>query len=312
MPQQQRMSSKDWSLIAILSLLWGGAFLFNALGLRAFPPNTVVFLRMSIAALPLLAYLYLTKQRLPPGWTAWRGLALLGLLNIVIPFVLFTWAQVRLSAGLTSVLNATTPLWGVVVAHFLTDTEKATPLRIVGVALGIAGVVAMIFPELRHGVTGNIIAELACLIATLSYALASIVGLRLNTGGMTPMTLATGQIVSSAIMMLPVVLITDQPWTIDAPSMLAMLAVLGLAIISTSIAYIIYFKLLESAGASNSLIVTFLIPVTATLLGVLFLGESITPSLLAGAALIALGLVALDGRLFARLRGQDAPIQRTP
>ncbi len=294
------MTSRDWGLILILSVLWGGAFFFNAVGLKGFPPNTLVFLRMAIAALPLLIYLFASGQNLPSRWVDWRGLALLGLLNIVIPFVLFTWAQTRLSSGIASILNATTPLWGVVAAHFLTATEKATPLRLVGVSLGISGVATMILPELKQGATGNLVAELACLAGTLSYAMASIVALRLNTGGMPPLTLATGQIATSALMMIPVMLVVDQPWTLPAPGGNAVWAVISLAIISTSIAYILYFKLLESAGASNSLIVTFLIPVTATVLGVLFLGEHITVSLLVGSALIALGLVALDGRLLRR------------
>ncbi len=296
-----RLSSRDWSLIFVLSLLWGGAFLFNALGLRSFPPNTVVFLRMSIAAVPLLIVMRVTRQSLPGTAKAWRGLALLGLLNIVIPFILFTWAQTKLSAGLTSVLNATTPLWGVVAAHFLTTTEKATPLRLLGVFLGIAGVATMILPELRQGISGNVIAEIACLLGTLAYAFASIVALRLNSGGMSPMTLATGQIVSSALIMFPIMCLTDQPWSIPMPSQAAVFAILGLAIISTSLAYILYFKLLESAGASNSLIVTFLIPITATLLGVMFLAERVTSSQVWGSGLIALGLVALDGRLLKRL-----------
>jgi drug/metabolite transporter (DMT)-like permease len=300
MTQEASMTSRDWGLILILSILWGGAFFFNAIGLKNLPPNTVVFLRMSIAAVPLLAYLWMTGQRLPGDWPAWRGLCILGILNVVIPFILFTWAQTLLSSGIASVLNATTPLWGVVAAHFLTTTERATPLRLLGVFLGIAGVVAMILPELRQGVTGNFIAELACVAATLSYALASIIALRLNVGGMTPMTLATGQIITSALIMVPVMMLTDQPWTLAAPGINTIWAIISLAIFSTSIAYILYFKLLESAGASNSLIVTFLIPVTATVLGVLFLGEGVTASQIWGAGLIALGLVALDGRVFRR------------
>jgi drug/metabolite transporter (DMT)-like permease len=291
------MSGRDWSLILILSVLWGGAFFFNVIGLQGLPSNTLVFVRMAAATLPLLLWLRIKGLALPSGWTAWRGLALLALLNIVIPFILFTWAQTKLSSGLTSVLNATTPLWGVIAAHFLTQNEKATPLRLAGVALGIAGVTVMILPDLRGGFGGNALAQTACLIATLSYALASIVALRLNTGGMTPMSLATGQIVAAAVIMLPIILITDQPWTIPVPGHSVIWAMLGLAILSTSLAYILYFKLLESAGASNSLIVTFLIPVTATMLGVLFLGEHVTVSLIAGSALIALGLVALDGRI---------------
>ncbi len=292
-----QITSKDWLLIGALAVLWGLAFFFNAVGLRAMGPNTLVFLRMALATAPLLVFVRIRRLAMPTSFAAWRGLALLGLLNVVIPFVLFTWAQTRISSGLASVLNATTPLWGVIVAHFLTADEKATPQRIMGVLLGFAGVTTMLVPDLRAGLSGGLLPQLACLAATLSYALASIVGLRLNLGGMTPVTLATGQVASSAMMMVPVMLLSESPWTLPLPSAGPTLAVLGLALLSTSLAYLLYFRVLESAGASNSLLITFLIPVVAIFLGVVFLGESITPWQLGGIGLIALGLVALDGRL---------------
>ncbi len=294
------MSGRDWTLILGVSLIWGGAFFLNALGLRGFPTTTLVFVRMAVAALPMLLVIRLTGQSLPRGWAAWRGLTLLGTLNIVVPFILFTWAQTKIDSGIASVLNATTPLWGIVAAHFLTDTEKATPARILGVVLGVTGVGVMMGPSLSGGLSDQSLALIACLVATLCYALASIVALRLNIGGMTPLSLTTGQLVVAAIIMLPIMLAVDQPWTLPMPSGESILALLVLALFSTSLAYWFYFKLLESAGASNALLITFLMPVTAILLGIAFLGERMTGAQMAGMALIAAGLVVMDGRVFRR------------
>ncbi|MEY2926415.1 MAG: hypothetical protein RL367_892 [Pseudomonadota bacterium] len=291
------MSGRDWALILVVSLIWGGAFFLNAVGLRSFPPNSLVFVRMAVAALPMVLVVRLTGQSLPRGWAAWRGLILLGTLNIVVPFILFTWAQTRLASGLASVLNATTPLWGIIAAHFLTDDEKATPARLAGVGLGVIGVGVMMLPSLKGGASGQTIALIACIIATLCYALASIVARRLNTGGMSPLSLTTGQLVVAAVIMLPVMLVVDHPWTLAMPAAESIIALLALALLSTSLAYWLYFKLLESAGASNSLLVTLLMPVTAILLGVAFLGESITPAQGGGIALIAAGLLVMDGRV---------------
>ena len=292
------MSGRDWTLILLLSVIWGGAFYFNAMALRGFPTNTLVFGRMFIATLPLLVVIAMTGQRMPRGWKTWRGLTLLGTLNIVVPIILFTWAQTQIASGLASVLNATTPLWGVLAAHFLTADEKATPVRIGGVLLGLAGVVVMMVPDLEQGATGRALAVAACLLGTLCFALASIVARRLNIGGITPMALTTGQLASSALIMLPIMLVVDQPWTLPVPGMDAVLALLALALVSTTLAYWLYFKVLESAGATNSLLITFLIPVTAILLGVLALGETVTPIQFGGMALIAAGLLVMDGRVF--------------
>jgi drug/metabolite transporter (DMT)-like permease len=294
------MSGRDWTLILILSLIWGGAFFLNAISLRGFPTNTLVFVRMAIAALPMLLVIRLTGQNLPRGWPAWRGLILLGTLNIVVPFILFTWAQTKLDSGLASVLNATTPLWGIVAAHFLTDTEKATPARIIGVILGVIGVGVMMLPSFSGGMTAQGLALIACLAATLCYALSSIVALRLNTDGMTPLSLTAGQLLVAAIIMVPIMLVVDQPWTLPMPSGESIAAVLALALLSTSLAYWLYFKVLESAGASNSLLITFLMPVTAILLGSVFLGEQMTTAQFGGMALIAAGLLVMDGRVLGR------------
>jgi drug/metabolite transporter (DMT)-like permease len=291
------MSLTDWGLILALSILWGGAFFFIVIILREIPPNSMVLLRLVMAMPPMLLWLWIKGDRLPMTGAAWKSFMILGAMNVALPFILFAWGQVRISSGLASVLNATTPLWGVVVAHFLTEDEKATPARLMGVLIGFAGVAVMI----GGGGGGNFLAQLACIVATLFYALASIYGRSMGRSGLSPMQIATGQVAAAALLMIPVVVMTERPWSLPLPSLTVWGAALGLALLSTSLAYALYFRLLESAGATNSLLITFLIPVTAILLGSLFLGEVLEPRQFGGIALIALGLVALDGRLFRAL-----------
>lgn len=297
--QTPAKKSSDWGLIIALSILWGGAFFFIEIALRAFPPNTLVFLRMSLAMPPLLLVLKFTGQKLPRDVASWRDLSVLGMLNVVLPFILFIWGQTQISSSLASVLNATTPLWGVVTAHFLTKNEKATPVRILGVFLGVAGITVMMGRDAFNS-GASILPQIACLIGTLCFALASIYGLRFGKSGMPPMVIATGQVITASVIMLPIALIMDAPWRLPMPDFDVIVATVALAVFSTSLAYALYFRLLQSAGASNSLLITFLIPVTAIILGTLFLGEHMEPLQFAGMGLIALGLVVLDGRLIRR------------
>lgn len=296
MSTNPKMSTADWGIILLLSLLWGGAFFMIELGLRGFPPNTLVFLRMALAVPPMLLILKFIGQRLPNDRKSWQQLFALGAINAALPFILFFWGQTQIDSGLASVLNATTPLWGVVTAHFLTRDEKATPARIIGVLLGIAGIVVMVGTEALGGISGSVLAQLACLAATLSYAFAAIYGRTLSQSTMTPMVVATGQVITAAILMLPVALIVDHPWALAAPGWDAWGGAIGLAIPSTAIAYFYYFRLIDRAGASNAMLVAFIMPVIAIILGVVALGETVELKEIAGAVLIALGLVAIDGR----------------
>ena len=295
------MTTQDWGLIITLSLIWGSAFFLIVVILREIPPNTMVFLRLALAIPPMLLWLRFTGETLPKTPAIWRQFAILGALNIALPFILYAWGQVRISSGLASVLNATTPLWGVVVAHFLTRDEKITPLRLAGVLIGFAGVGVMMGGDALSGAGENVLAQLACVIATLFYALASIYALKMGDTGLSTMQIATGQVCAATVMMIPVVLLTETPWAGPMPGLATWACLAALALISTSFAYLLYFRLIASAGATNALLIPFLIPPVAILLGVAFLGERIEPEQLGGIALIAVGLAALDGRLFRRL-----------
>ena len=305
------MSSRDWLAMACLSVLWGGSFFFVAVAVGALPPLTIVAARVLIAAVTLWAVIAVTGQTMPRSGESWRAFCGMGLLNNAIPFTLIVWAQAQIPSGLASILNATTPLFGVVVAHWLTADEKLTPARLAGVLCGMAGVAVMIGPAALAGLGGDkLLAQLAVLGAALSYAFSGVFGRRFRRLGITPVQSAAGQLTASSLMLLPLALLIDRPWLLQAPSTGALAAVLGLALLSTALAYLIFFRLLASAGATNLLLVTFLIPVSAILLGVALLGETIEPRQLAGMALIAAGLAAIDGRVMRRLTARHAPGSR--
>jgi drug/metabolite transporter (DMT)-like permease len=233
---------------------------------------------------------------MPRDWQTWAAFFGMGLLNNAVPFCLIVWGQTHIASGVASILNATTPLFTVVVAHFLTRDEKMTGGRLAGVLLGLVGVAVLIGGAAIQSLGVAVIAQLACLGAALAYAFAGVFGRSFRALGVAPMATATGQVTASSIMLLPVMMIVDRPWTLATPSIDAMAALLGLALLSTALAYILYFRILASAGATNVLLVTFLVPVSAILAGVLLLGEVLQAKHLAGMALIGLGLAAIDGR----------------
>jgi drug/metabolite transporter (DMT)-like permease len=294
----------DWLIILALAVLWGGAFLFVELALASFPPMTLVLIRLSVAALCLWIWMRVRGERVPGGVRNWWAYSVLGFLNLALPLVLIAWAMTHITAGLSSILNATTPLWGVLVAHVFTHDEKATPARLAGVIFGIAGVAVMIGPSTLEGLGADLLAQIVCIVAALCYALALVYGRRFAERGVAPMQVATGHMIASAVMILPVALITDAPWTLPMPGLIPVAASLALAIFSSVIAYALYFRLLASAGAVAATLPTFLLPIVAILLGIAILGERLETRHWFGMALIGVGLLAIDGRLIpARARG---------
>jgi drug/metabolite transporter (DMT)-like permease len=221
-------------------------------------------------------------------------------LNNALPFVLFGWAQTHIASGLASILNATTPIWGVLVAHCLTRDERLTPAKAIGVLLGFAGVVTMIGPSLLTSMGGAGLPQLACVAASLSYALAAVWAKRFKAMGISAESVTAGQLAAGAIVMLPIAFAVERPWAQAMPSATAVAAIFALALVCTAFAYVLYFRLIDSAGATNALLVTLLVPPTAILLGAAFLEETLAPQDFAGLALIAAGLAAIDGRLFSR------------
>ena len=293
-PPARVMSGGDWLLLVTLSILWGGSFFFAKIAVQDLPPFTIVLGRVAIAALALHMMVLMTGQRMPGDLQLWRDFLVMGLLNNAIPFSLIFWGQKEIASGLASILNATTPLFTVLVAQAFTNDEKANAAKLGGVALGILGVALMIGLDVVGGFGRHLISELAVLAAALSYAFAGVFGRRFR--GRPPLVVAAGQLSGSSVLILPMALIVDRPWTLAAPGVATVEAMIGLALLSTALAYVIFFRILARAGATNLLLVTFLIPVSALLLGIGFLHETLDAHHLIGMALIGLGLAAIDGR----------------
>jgi len=295
------MNRTDWGILAILALIWGGAFFFIGVAVRHVPPLTYVWLRLAIAALAMWAFLWFKGEKLGLPRQVWGSILLLALLNNAIPFTLFGWSQTHIASGLASILNATTPIWGVLVAHFLTHDERMSPRKIAGVLLGFGGVATMIGPALLSKLGASALPQLACVAAALCYALAAVWARRFRKMGLSPISVTTGQLTAGALMMLPVAFIVDKPWTHAFPPLSAWGAIVALALFCTAFGYVLYFRLIDSSGATNALLVTLLVPPVAILLGALFLGESLAAQDFIGLGLIALGLAAIDGRLLSLL-----------
>jgi drug/metabolite transporter (DMT)-like permease len=296
-----RMAAFDWCLLLALSILWGGSFFFVGVAVKELPPFTIVLLRVVIAAVALHIVLRLTRTAMRWDGKTWVAFVGMGLLNNAIPFSLIVWGQTQIASGLASILNATTPLFTVLIAHALTADERLSRGRIGGILVGLAGVIVLIGPQALAGLGHDVLAQLAILGAALSYGFAAIFGRRFKRMGVPPLATATGQVTASSLLLLPIAMFADRPWTVPGPDLPVWGAILGLALLSTALAYVVFFRILASAGAVNLSLVTFLIPVSAIILGGAFLGESLAPIDFVGMALIGLGLAAIDGRLAGRI-----------
>jgi len=291
------MPPREWAVLLALSVLWGGSFLFIKVAAAEIPPLTLVLLRVSLAAAALFAALRLTGGRLPLGRDALAAFAVMSLLNNVVPFTLIVWGTARIDAGLAAILNAATPLSTAVAAHLLTGDEKLTTARAAGVGIGLCGVAAIVGAEALGGLGGDVAAQAAIVLATVSYGFAAIFGRRFRRMGVAPTATAAGQLAASTLLLLPAALVVDRPWTLPAPSAEAAGAVVGLALLSTALAYVLYFRVLAAAGATAASLVTLMIPASALLLGAVLLGERPGPLDLLGLGLIAAGLLVADGRI---------------
>ena len=297
------MSLRVWIWLLSLSFLWGGSFFFAKVATGELRPLSVVFGRVALAAIALNVVLIANRRTLF-GWTApWSTYFTMGLLNNLVPFSLIFWGQTHIAVGLASILNATTPLFTLVVAHFLTPDERMAGAKSSALLIGLAGVALLLGPDMLLQPDASIWGEVACLGAALSYAFAGIYGRRFKTMGIDPMEAASGQVSASTLLILPIMLIVDRPWTLPSiPSLTVWAALVALALLSTALAYVLYFRILAVAGATNLLLVTFLIPPMAILLGAAFLGERLALRHFEGMALIGVGLAIIDGRICRLLR----------
>lgn len=306
MPSSHTMGAFEWGLLIILATVWGGSFFLAKIAVAEVPPLTLVFCRVSLAALTLFLYFKFTGRPIPRGIALWVAFFLMGLINNVIPFSLLFWGQTQIASGLASILNATTPIFTVLVAHLLTVDERLNRHRLIGVACGFAGVAVMLGGGFFTAGENPPIAMIACLGAALSYAFASVFGRRFAAMNIGPARVAFGQLTASSLIMLPIILILDPPLHPLDWSLTSQLAVISLAIVCTALAYILFFRILATGGATNISLVTLLVPVSAILLGTILLDERLGMNDFIGMALIGLGLLATDGRVFNLFRATPA------
>ena len=287
------MKPSEWAMLVLLSVFWGGSFFFVEIALRGFQPFAIVCLRVVLAAIILTGVVYLGGQRLPSSPPVWCAYFVMAALNNAIPFNLIVWGQTHVDSGVASILNATTPIFTVLLAHFMTSDERLTLRKMLGVFIGFSGVFIMLRSELNNGFSWTGLGQIAVLGAAISYSFAGIFGKRFKMTS--PVVNSAGMLICSSVIMLPLVFVTGTLGS-SQPATTSIAAILGLATVSTALAYLLYFRILASAGATNVMLVTFLIPVSALLLGVGVLGEVIHALEYAGMGCIFLGLIIIDGR----------------
>jgi len=291
------MTGFEWMLLVLLSVVWGGSFFFNGIALREFPTLSIVTARVGLAALALLFLMKMLGQGIQLNRQILKAFFGMSFLNNMVPFSLIVWGQQHIASGVASILNATTPLFTMLVAHWFTTDEKINPRRLLGVLTGMGGVGLMMGLDSMESSGFHLLGQSAILLAAFSYGLAGVYGKRFAQLEIPPLATATGQLCASSMILIPLTFWIDQPWTFAMPSIEGMGSLLGIALLSTALAYVIYFRLLKTAGATNLLLVTLLIPVSAIILGVFLLDESLEPQHLSGMAVISLGLLIMDGRL---------------
>lgn len=302
-PTATAIDRQTWLLLILLSVMWGGSFFFVSVALHELPPSTLAFGRVFIAALLLYPFFKFSGGSLPRTAVGWMPYFVMGLFNNIIPFSLIFAGQLLISSGMASVLNATTPLFTVIVMASFGE-ERLIARRVAGVIIGLFGVAVLRGPGLDQS-TDQTIGMLLCLGGAVSYAFSGLWGRRMLKG-VPPVVSSTCQLMTSSVAMALIAAAVDRPWQLAMPGAVTWGALFGLAAISTALAYIVFFHILERSGATNVMLVTLLIPVTAILLGVLVLGEPLTINEVAGALVIGISLVVIDGRVVGWLRGKTA------
>ena len=298
--QKYSIGPFEWALLIGLSIIWGASYLFMKMAVASVPVFTIVFLRVVLGALALAFVIFMIRVPFPKGFFLWRSFLGMGVVNNVIPMSLIVYGTSKIDAGLASIINAMTPLFAIVIAHFTTSDERFTVNRLIGVALGVCGVIILIGPSFLFNTEIDLWGELACLAATISYATASIFGRRFARMKLQPVQIAFGQTASASLVLLPISWIIDKPWTTAMPTPSAIVSIVALGILCTAIGYLMYFRILNNSGAVAVALVTLLIPPSALVLGIFILGETLSFTDLIGMGLIGIGLVIVNFRMKTR------------
>ena len=292
------MAVADWIRIALLSLVWGGSFFFVEVMLEAMPPMTSVLGRLLVGLMGFVCLLKILGHPLQPIIEQWRPFAFIGLINNAIPFSLISFGQTEVTASLASIINASTPIVTALVAHHFTLDERLSVSKVIGICVGFSGVLVLFGPAAFAG-SASLLGMTAGLTATICYALGSVYSKRLKSNP--PMLNATGQVFYGTLWIFPAVMLLDQPWKLPTPGLEPWLAMLGIGLLSTTLAFFLFFRVLQTAGASNVVLVTFLVPISASGLGIAFLGEELAVQHVIAYLLIASGLAVIDGQIVAKL-----------
>ncbi|GIK58913.1 MAG: EamA family transporter [Chloroflexi bacterium] len=300
------MNWKNLLLMILLAALWGPSFVFIKVGVETIPPLTLVFGRVALAAVLLYVVLRWQHGRLPDSRTIWKHIAVVALIHNAIPFFLFAWGEQYVDSALASILNGTIPLFTILLAHFFTQDDHLTPAKVIGVLVGFAGMLVLVYPAFQDGVVATAWGVLALVLASFLYGVAIVYG-RNHLRGLPSLVAPTGQMMMASLYLLPLVLL-ERPWTLPAPSMPSILSMLALAVLGTALAFIVYYKLLERAGASYLSMVAYMIPVFGIFFGVILLDEQLTGEMILGGALILFGVMIVNG-LFNAVFARRVPQQ---
>ncbi len=288
------MNSKSFFGLLLLASLWGPSFLFIKVAGRDIPPLTMTAARVSIAAVLLYFVLKLQGGKLSHIQKMWKHFALAGFVGNALPFTLFNWGEIHIDSGLASILNGTTPLFTILIAHFFTQDDRLTPKKIIGSVIGFSGLVLLVAPALMDGIKAGSLGLLAVTTAALCYG-ANIVYTRKFFRGMPKYVAPIGQLGFAALIMLPLSLIVEKPYELALPSWPALGSLVALAIFGTSIAFVVYYRIMEFTPASALSMVTYLVPIFGIILGVTLLNEQLAWNAYIGCAFILFGVMIVNG-----------------
>jgi drug/metabolite transporter (DMT)-like permease len=287
---QNPAMAAEFALLALLATLWGASYTFIKLGVATIPPLTLIAARTLIAGVLLLAVMRWRGLRLPRDAATWRRFLFQACLNSVIPFTLIAFAERSLDAGLTTILSSTSPIFTFLLTFAVTRHEPATARKLFGVLAGLAGICLIVGVQALSGLGEQLVAQIAVVAATIAYAGAAIFSRGFK--GLDPIAPAAGSLLCGAAILIPVSLVADRPWTL-APSTSSMLALLGLAIFSTALAFVIYFRLIQTLGSVGTTAQAYLRVPIGVALGVLLLGETLTSTAWIGLGCVVAGVSAM-------------------
>lgn len=288
------MKWKNFLLLLVLAALWGPSFLFIKVAVAQIPPLTIVLGRVGVGGLLLYGVLRLQGRNLPPLGRVWLHFAFAAIVQNAIPFLLFGWGEQYIDSALAAILNGTTPLFTLLLAHMFTSDDRLTPTKTLGTFIGFSGLALLIGPSLLSGVKATTWGLIAVAVASLCYGIAIVYGRR-NLRGLPPMVAPTAQLLLATLFMLPLSLVLEQPFSLAAPSWPALGSLLALGVFGTGLAFVVYYRIMEQTSATYVSMVTYLVPVFGVILGVVILHEQLGWNAYLGCALILLGVMIVNG-----------------